>query len=113
MDDRRMDSTHERQEQRNSCRKLQTKLPLMWKLLTSIFHLSCQELLPHEQKGCRNNSRGTKDQLLIDKAILKNCRRRITNLSMAWIDYQKAYDMVPQFMDFGICKNGWSGPEYT
>ena len=54
-------------------------LPLMWKLLASIFseaiygHLSCQELLPNEQKGCRKNSRGTKDQLLIDKAILKNC----------------------------------------
>ena len=34
-------------------------LPLMWKLLTSIFseamygHLSFQELLPKEQKGCR------------------------------------------------------------
>ena len=76
-------------------------LPLMWKLLTSIFsetmyaHLSSQELLPNEQKGCRKNSRGTKDQLLIDKAILKNCRRRLTNLSMAWIDYRKAYDMVP------------------
>ena len=55
-------------------------LPLMWKLLTSTFseamyggYLSCQELLPNEQKGCRKNSRGTKDQLLIGKAILTNC----------------------------------------
>ena len=78
-----------------------TCLPLMWKLLTSIFseamyeHLNSHGLLPNEQKGCRKNSRGTKDQLLIDKAILKNCRRRLTNLSMAWIDYRKAYDMVP------------------
>ena len=32
-------------------------------------------------------SRDTKDQLLIDKAILKNCRRRLMNLKMAWIDY--------------------------
>ena len=61
-------------------------LPLMWTLSTSILseamygHLSCQELLPNEQKGCRKNSRGTNDQLLIDKAILKNCRRRLTNL---------------------------------
>ena len=52
-------------------------------------------LFKDEQKGCRKGSRGTKDQLLIDKAILKNCRRRLTNLSMAWIDYKKAYDMVP------------------
>ena len=27
--------------------------------------------------------------------ILKNCKRRLTNLSLAWIDYKKAYDMVP------------------
>ena len=56
-------------------------LPLMWKLLTGIFaekiynHLAENDLLPNEQKGCRKNSRGTKDQLLIDKAISKNCRR--------------------------------------
>ena len=58
--------------------KLQTNcLPytrLMWKLLTSICseavyeHLSSQKLLSNEQKGCRKNSRGTKDQLVIDKA---------------------------------------------
>ena len=100
MDDRRTNSPHnERQEQRDN--RPIACLPLMWKLLTSIFsetmyaHLSSQELLPNEQKGCRKNSRGTKDQLLIDKALLKNCRRRLTNLSMAWIDYRKAYDMVP------------------
>ena len=40
-------------------------------------------------------SRGKKDQLLIDKAILKDCRKRRTNLDMAWIDYRKAYDFVP------------------
>ena len=50
-------------------------LPIMWKLLTGIFadriydHLADKDLLPDEQKGCRKNSRGTKDQLLIDKAI--------------------------------------------
>ena len=58
-------------------------------------HLEKNGLLADEQKGRRKGSRGTKDQLLIDKVILKNCRRRLTNLSMAWIDYKKAYDMVP------------------
>ena len=78
-----------------------TCLPIMWKLLTSIMseniyaHLRSQDVLPVEQKGGRKNSRGTKDQLLIDKTILRNCRRRMTKLSMAWIDYRKAYDMVP------------------
>merc|ERR1711911_225066 len=72
----------------------------MWKLLTGIFsekmyqHLEEKELLPDEQKGCRKNSRGTKDQLLIDKMILKDAKKG-KNLAMAWIDYKKAYDMVP------------------
>jgi hypothetical protein len=76
-------------------------LPLMWKLLTGIFaegiydHLKDNNLLPDEQKGCRKQSRGTKDQLLIDKAILKEAKRKRRRLAMAWVDYKKAYDMVP------------------
>ena len=53
------------------------------------------ELLPEEQNGCRRRTRGTKDQLLIDKAILMACKRRHTHMTMAWIDYKKAYDIVP------------------
>ena len=73
----------------------------MWKLITGIVademynHLEENGILPEEQKGCHRNSRGSKDQLLIDKPIMKNCRRRKVGLSMVWIDYQKAYDMVP------------------
>ena len=76
-------------------------LPLMWKLLTGIFaekiydHLQANNLLPDEQKGCRKRSRGTKDQLLIDKAVLKEARAKKRYLAMAWIDYRKAYDMLP------------------
>lgn len=76
-------------------------LPLMWKLLTGIFaektydHLDSSGLLPEEQKGCRKKSKGTKDQLLIDKAALKDARLKKRCLSMAWIDYRKAYDMIP------------------
>ena len=58
-------------------------------------HLEEQQLFPEEQKGCKKGSRGTKHQLLIDKMVIKNCKRRKTNLAMAWIDYRKAYDMVP------------------
>ena len=78
-----------------------TCLPLMWKLITGIVadeiynHLEENELLPEEQKGCHRNSTGTKDQLLIDKVAMKNCRRRKFVLNMAWIDCRKAYDMVP------------------
>ena len=75
-------------------------LPLMWKLMTSILansmlvYLEENSLLPSEQKGCRRKSRGTEDQLLIDQMVLRDCKRRHTNLAMVWLDNRKAYDMV-------------------
>ncbi|CAB4013007.1 reverse transcriptase [Paramuricea clavata] len=76
-------------------------LRLMWKLMTGLTaegmytFVEMNDVLPNEQKGCRRKTRGTKDQFLIDKLVLRDCKRRHTNLSMAWIDYRKAYDMVP------------------
>ena len=76
-------------------------LPTTYKLLTGIIserlyaHLDTNNLLSPQQKGCIRDSLGTKDQLLLNKAVLENCRKRATNLSMAWLDYQKAYDSVP------------------
>ena len=73
----------------------------MWKLLTSMIsdilyeHLAKQDLLPWEQKGCTRGGRGTKEQLVIDKTMMKDSRARSTNISKGWIDYKKAYDMVP------------------
>jgi hypothetical protein len=78
-----------------------TCLPTTFKLMTAILaeaiqnYLEENKLIPWEQKGNRRNSRGTKDQLLIDKMILRNARRRKTNLHVAWIDYKKAFDSVP------------------
>ena len=78
-----------------------TCLPLMWKLLTGVIadqiyaHLDQKMLLPEEQKGCRKGSRGTNDLLYIDRAVTKEVKSRSKNLAMAWIDYKKAYDMVP------------------
>ena len=68
-------------------------LNLLWKLLTGITnekvnnHLNQQKLLPEEQEGCRRKTRGTKDQLLTDMAVVRNSRRRKTNLNEAWIDF--------------------------
>ena len=76
-------------------------LPLMWKLLTEIFadkiydHLLMNSILPYKQKGCRKGSRDTEDQLLTDKIVLKQVKRFRKNVTMAYIDYRKAYDMVP------------------
>jgi hypothetical protein len=54
-----------------------------------------QDILPFEQKGCHPGSKGCKDQLMISKAIYENCKRRKKNLSIAWIDYPKAFDSIP------------------
>ena len=64
-------------------------LPLMWKLLTGIISedvhcfMENENLFPEEQTGWRKRSRGTKDQLLIDKKTLKDCRKRRKNLAIA------------------------------
>ena len=72
-----------------------------YKLLTGIIadaiydHLDRGDYLEKEQKGCIRSRFGTKDQLLVNKTILEDCKRRKRNLSMAWIDYKKAFDSVP------------------
>ena len=94
-----------------------TCLPLMWKLLTGVIagqiyaHLDQEKLLPEEQKECRKGSRETNDLLYIDKAVIKEVKSRIKNLAMVWIDYKKAYEMVPHLQKiecldlFGVAEN--------
>ena len=94
-----------------------TCLPLMWKLLTGVIedqiyvHLDQENLLPEEQKRCRKGSRETNDLLYSDRAVIKEVKCRNKNLAMAWIDYKKAYDMVPHLwiidcLDFfGVAEN--------
>jgi len=53
-----------------------------------------ENLLPKEQKGCSSGTKGCKDHLLISKVILQECKSRKKSLSMAWNDYQKAFDTV-------------------
>ena len=67
-------------------------------------------MLPEEQKGCRKDSRGTNDLLYIDWAVIKEVKSRNKNLAMVWIDYKKAYEMVPhswiiEYLDlFGVAE---------
>ena len=81
--------------------RLITCLSTSYKLLTSVLtdrtysHLEQNNLSPLEQTGCRCGSYGCKDQLMINKIILENCKKRKQNLSCAWIDYKKAFDSVP------------------
>ena len=74
-------------------------------------HLDQEKLLPKEQKGCRKGFRGTNNLLHIDRSVIKEVKSRNKNLAMAWIDYKKAYDMVPhswitECLDlFGVAEN--------
>ena len=74
---------------------------MMWKILTAqireeIYHsLTRRALFPDEQKGCCKGSSGTAELLYKEKNILDESKTRRKNLAMAWIDYKKAYDMVP------------------
>ena len=84
----------------------------MCKLFTSVIADQIYaQLLPEEQKGCRKCSRGTNDLLYIDRAVIKEVKSRNKSLAMVWIDYKKAYDMVPHLwiiecLDlFGLAKN--------
>ena len=52
-------------------------------------------LLPQEQKGYWRKPRGMNDLLFIDKVIMGEVKMRKRNLSVVWIDYKKAFDMVP------------------
>ena len=51
-------------------------------------------ILPIEQKGCKHGSYGCKEQLLINKMVIEDCKSR-KNITTAWIDYKKSLDSVP------------------
>ena len=55
------------------------------------YSLTSGGLFPDEQKG----SRGTAELLYIDQLILNESKTRRKNIAMAWINYKKAYDMIP------------------
>ena len=79
-----------------------TCLPMIRKILTAqireeiYYSLTSSRLFPDEKKECRKGSRGTAELLYIDQHILNESKNRRKNLAMAWIDYKKTYDMVPQ-----------------
>ena len=59
-----------------------TCLPTMYKLITSVIsrrrqkYMDDENLYTKEQKGCYRGSKGCKDQLVISKAILQECKCR-------------------------------------
>ncbi|XP_044766184.1 uncharacterized protein LOC123322306 [Coccinella septempunctata] len=78
-----------------------TSLPSLYKIMTSTVshqidtHLKRNNIMTWEQNGCKNNGKGSKELLIVDRTITRQAKTRKKNISMAWINYQKAYDSVP------------------
>lgn len=78
-----------------------TCLNTAYKLLTAVMtevlydHAIAYLYLPPEQRAIRWGCRGCLDVLVIDSMVAKEAMERHRNLSVAWFDYQKAYDRVP------------------
>lgn len=78
-----------------------TCLPSVYKILTSVIkkkietHLNENNVLAHEQNGCKKGSQGCKELLVTDTIVTRYAKNKNRNLSVAWIDYRKAFDSVP------------------
>ena len=86
-----------------------TCLPMMWKILTAhirekIYYSLLSRGISYEHKGCRKRTRGTEDLLYVDQHIFNERKTRRKNLAMDWIDYKKAYDMVPKAGYYTVSK---------
>ena len=77
-----------------------TCLNNMYKWFTSCMlkqmnqHLDKYALTEGEQRGAKVGCSGTIDNLLIDRMVCEDSKRNKRNLSMAWIDVKKAYDLI-------------------
>ncbi|XP_055543144.1 uncharacterized protein LOC129728715 [Wyeomyia smithii] len=78
-----------------------TSLSSLYKVLSSVItrkiqdHCDANQVMTEEQKGCRKNTQGCREQVIIDAVIVSQASRKQKNLGMAYIDYKKAYNSVP------------------
>ncbi|XP_044759165.1 uncharacterized protein LOC123316918 [Coccinella septempunctata] len=78
-----------------------TCLSSVYKILTGVLtkyingHIRKHHLMTEEQGGCRERSKGCKELLVIDHVVTKQARKKLRNISVAWVDYKKAFDSVP------------------
>ena len=78
-----------------------TCLNTIYKLFTSIIatkiytHVETYSIVTDQQKGCRKGTPGCKEQLWVDAVITQHAKHTNRNITVAWIDYQKAFDSVP------------------
>ncbi|XP_044760879.1 uncharacterized protein LOC123318334 [Coccinella septempunctata] len=78
-----------------------TCLSTVYKVLTAVLtryisqHLRNNNLMAREQNGGRIRTKGCKELLVIDQIVTKQARRKLRHISVAWVDYRKAFDSVP------------------
>ncbi|XP_045474936.1 uncharacterized protein LOC123680863 [Harmonia axyridis] len=92
-----------------------TCLPTIYKLLTGVLtrhinnHVRSHNILATEQNGCKSKAMGAKELLITDVIITKHARKKLRNISVAWVDYKKAFDSVPHtwllkvLSMYGVC----------
>ena len=90
-----------------------TCLNTLYKMVTAVIaddiqeHLISNKLWDGQQKGTQKRILGTMDNLLVDRAILEESKEYERNLSVAYYDYEKAFDSTPhrwQVECFKLCK---------
>ena len=75
-----------------------TCLNTLYKTFTGILNENTlSEIAPiwqeiSEQRGCKRGLAGCKENLLVDRTICSDSVHYKRNLSMAWVDYRKAFD---------------------
>ena len=76
---------------------LNTSYKLMTSVLSEILmkHMMAYYLLPVEQRALWRGQRGCLDALLLDAAIANEAQDQKRTLFVAWVDYRKAFDLVP------------------
>ncbi|CAB3245221.1 unnamed protein product [Arctia plantaginis] len=78
-----------------------TCLQTIYKIITSCIseiiyrHLNEYNVLAEQQKGCKKNSQGCKEQLIIDSIVMRQAQTKNRNIHMMYVDYKKAFDSVP------------------
>ena len=58
-------------------------------------HCELNNVITDEQAGGKKGVWGCAEQLLINKAVLKEVKKQRRNLITVWLDYAKAFDSVP------------------
>ena len=78
-----------------------TCLNIIYKLwtgcLTTLMFAHCEQyqLIHPAQKGCSRGQYGCIDHLLLTNSVWHQVHSKYRSLSVAWLDYRKAYDSVP------------------